>query len=407
MPGSAPALAEVQPTTATPHLQVIWTDPVTGRHGYVVLDRLVRGVASGGLRMRAGCTLAEVQGLAAGMTRKEALHYLPTNKYVPLGGAKGGIDCAPEDPGSQAMLVRFLDGVRAIVEHHWTTGEDLGLRQDAIDDAIDRIGLTSSIQAVYPLLDAPDEARRRLADAFAIRVDGVCLSELVGGLGVAESALTALEYRGVAPTRSRAVVQGFGSMGGATARYLARAGVTVVGLADVHGTLVNPDGLDVERLLLSRDPLGGIDRTQLGAGDRVLGRDDWLGVDGDVLVPAAVSYCITPANQSRIRARFVIEAANMPTLPDAERELRERGVEVIPDFVANSATNAWWWWTLFGDIAADAGEAETKVRHSMRDLVGRLLEVADGRQATPRSAAQGVVDQNLAAIDARYPAARS
>jgi glutamate dehydrogenase (NAD(P)+) len=386
-----------------PHLQGTWTDPLTGRQGHVVIDRLVRGVASGGLRMRAGCTLAEVQGLAAGMTRKESLHYLPSNKYVPLGGAKGGIDCDPEDPGAHAMLVRFLDAMRAIIDHHWTTGEDLGLRQDDIDKAVVEAGLTSSIQAIYPLLDDPDEARQRLAAAFGIVVDGVSLPELVGGLGVAESALTALEYRGADPARSRAVVQGFGSMGGATARYLAQAGVTVVGLADVRGTVVNPDGLDVERLLLSRDPLGGIDRGQLSSRDRVVSADEWLGLDCDVLVPAAVSYCITPDNQARVRARSVVEAANMPTLPEAEAALRGRGVEVIPDFVANSATNAWWWWTLFGDIAADASESDAKVRTSMRRLVDEMLDQADTHGTTPRVAAQVVVDRNLAAIEERFP----
>ncbi len=74
-----------------PYLQVIWHDPVTGRPGYLVIDRLVRGVSSGGLRMRDGCTLAEVAGLAAGMTAKEALNYDPASRYIPLGGAKCGI----------------------------------------------------------------------------------------------------------------------------------------------------------------------------------------------------------------------------------------------------------------------------------------------------------------------------
>src|SRR5882757_10802677 len=88
-----------------PYLQVIWTDPVTRRNGFLVVDRLVRGVSSGGLRMRAGCTLDEVRGLARGMTMKEALHYHPEGRYIPLGGAKGGIDCDPQDPGAYELLV--------------------------------------------------------------------------------------------------------------------------------------------------------------------------------------------------------------------------------------------------------------------------------------------------------------
>jgi len=395
------APAAVDGSTA-PRLQLIWTDPVTGRQGFVVIDRLVRGVSSGGLRMRDGCTLEEVAGLAAGMSRKEALHYDPGNRYIPLGGAKGGIDCSPYDPQARAILARFIDGVRFLIERHWTTGEDLGVRQDTIDEVVAELGLESSIQAIYPLLDDAIEARERLAAAFAINVAGVSLPELVGGLGVAEAALTALDHAGLPYRGARAVVQGFGSMGGATARYLAAAGVRVTGLADARGLIVNPDGLDVERLLLTRDPLGGIDRGQLAPGDSEAPGSAWLDVDCEVLVPAAISYCIGPDEAARISARFVVEAANMPTLPDAEAALFDRGIAVIPDFVANSATNAWWWWTLFGDIGADATQAEWKVRDSMRQIVTGLLTDAEQQGTTLRNAALASVDRKLAAIGERF-----
>ncbi len=406
IPAAAGALLPRHLTSAAtaPLLQVIWTDPVTGRPGFVVIDRLVRGVASGGLRIRDGCTLEEVRGLAAGMTRKEALHYHPGNRYIPLGGAKGGIDCSPYDPQARPMLARFLDAIGFLLERHWTTGEDLGLRQDTLDEVIAEVGLDSSIQAIYPLLDDAAEARERLASAFAIDIDGVSLPELVGGLGVAEAALTALDHAGLPYRSARAVVQGFGSMGGAAARYLARAGVRVTGLADRHGTVVNPAGLDVERLLLTRDPLGAIDRGQLRPGDTEVPPGAWLDIDCEVLVPAAVSYCIGPGDQSRVRARFVVEAANLPTLPDAEAALFGRRVHVIPDFVANSATNAWWWWTLFGDIGANAGQAERKVRGSMRRIVSELLADAEQHQVSVRTAALASVEHKLAAIDQRFGA---
>ena len=145
-----------------------------------------------------------------------------------------------------------------------------------------------------------------------------------------------------------------------------------------------------------------VDSGRLRPGDEELPKDAWLDVDCDVLVPAAVSYCLTPDNQHRVRARWIVEAANMPTLPNAETALRERGVEVIPDFVANSGTNAWWWWTLFGDIPADAVASEAKVRGAMRALVTQMLDHAEAQRVTPREAAQLVVDDNLAAIDERF-----
>ncbi|MDX3660651.1 Glu/Leu/Phe/Val dehydrogenase dimerization domain-containing protein [Streptomyces sp. ID05-26A] len=372
-------------------LEVTWTDPATQARGYLVIDRLVRGVSSGGLRMRAGCTLDEVRGLARGMTAKEALNYDPAARYVPLGGAKGGIDFDPYDPRAKDVLTAYLHAMSPYVERFWTMGEDLGLRQSTIDEAITKIGLQSSIQAVYPLLDDEHKARRRLADAFRVTVDGVSLDELVGGYGVAQAALAGIEHLHLRnPT---AFVQGFGSMGGATARYLAQAGVTVVGLADVHGVVTNPDGLDVETLLLSRDEHGAIDRARLRPQDDQKNRDSWLDVDADVLVPAATSYAINAHNAHRVRAKLIVEAANMPITDDAELEAL-----VIPDVVANSATNSWWWWTLFGDIDATAESAFEKIGTNMRRLVEEIIGEPSPREAAKQLAAAAVKE-----IEQRFP----
>jgi len=385
-----------------PLLSLTWTDHVTGRQGHLVVDRLVRGVCSGGLRMRAGCTLDEVAGLARGMTMKEALHYNPDGRYVPLGGAKGGIDCDPRDPGAHGLLVRCLRAMRPYIESHWTTGEDLGLTQDLVDRAAAEAGLVSSIQAVYPLLDDERTARRRLADAFAVRVDGIGLDGLVGGCGVAESVLVALDRAGEPYGGTRVAVQGLGTMGGATARFLVRAGLSVVAAADVKGTIADREGLDVDALLRARDAYGTVDRSVLRPGDLELPADAWLSAGADVLVPAAVPYAIDAGNQKRITARWIVEAADMPVLPEAEEALAARGVTVLPDVVVNSGTNAWWWWTLFGDIGADAEEAFAYTRRSMRALVGRTLTRAEADGTTPRAAAHAIVAQRLPVIAERF-----
>lgn len=386
----------------TPLLSLTWTDHVTGRQGFLVVDRLVRGVSSGGLRMRPGCTLDEVTGLARGMSMKEALHYDPESRYVPLGGAKGGIDCDPRDPEAYGLLVRYLQTMRPYIESFWTTGEDLGLAQEVVDRAAVEAGLVSSIQAVYPLLDDEAGARRRLADAFAVDVDGIGLDELVGGCGVAESVLTALDRAGVPYWMTRVAVQGFGTMGGATARFLTRAGLTVVAVADIKGTIANPAGLDIEALLAARDAYGTVDRTALRPGDRELPGDAWLAAEAEVLVPAAVSYAIDATNQERITARWIAEAANMPVRQEAEELLAERGVTVLPDVVVNSATNAWWWWTLFGDIGAEADEAFAHTRRSMRDLADRTLARAETDGTTPRAAAHALAADRLLMITERF-----
>ncbi|MGW0823469.1 Glu/Leu/Phe/Val dehydrogenase dimerization domain-containing protein [Streptomyces sp. NPDC002845] len=385
-----------------PLLALTWTDHVTGRCGHLVVDRLVRGVASGGLRMRAGCTLEEVTGLARGMTMKEALHYNPRGRYIPLGGAKGGIDCDPRDPEAYGLLVRYLRAMRPYIESFWTTGEDLGLSQNLLDRAAAEAGLVSPVQAVYPLLDDEAAARRRLADAFAVEVDGIGLDELAGGRGVAESVLAALDRARVPYAGTRVSVQGLGTMGGATARFLARAGLTIVAVADIKGTIANPDGLDVEALLAARDAYGTVDRSALRPADLELPGEAWLSADAEVLVPAAVSYAIDTGNQRDIRARWIAEAANMPVLPEAEEQLHARGITVLPDVVVNSGTNAWWWWTLFGDIGPDADEAFAYTRRSMRALVDLMLSRAESDGTTPRAAAHAIVADRLPVIAERF-----
>jgi len=293
--------------------------------------------------------------------------------------------------------------MKPLIEQRWTMGEDFGVRQDVVDRGIAEIGLASSVQAAYQVIDDRAGTDERMKTAFTSVVDGVKLDELVGGYGVAQAALAAMEHLGMPADGTRAVVQGFGSMGGATARYLAQAGVKIVGIVDVHGVVANPDGLDVERLLLTRDATGGMDRSQLRDGDLQLPGDQWLAVPTDVLVPAAMSYCIDESNQADVAARLIVEAANMPVLPDAEATLAARGVTISPDFVANSATNAWWWWVFFGDIDGTPEQSFAKISDRMRALSSQMFHYADAHGVTPRAAALAVAAQRLALIDERFP----
>lgn len=379
-------------------LEITWTDPVTGCRGYVVIDTLVRGLASGGLRLRKGCTLEEVRGLAQGMTRKEALVYDPADRYIPLGGGKGGIDVDPADPQAHEVLARFIAAVRPVVREQWNTGEDFGLRQETIDKVAADLGLPSTVEAVFATLDDAPAARERLAEAFAVMVGGISLGDLVGGYGVARAALEMAAREGIAePT---AVVQGFGSIGGAAARYLARAGVKVIAVADRDGLIRNDAGLDVEALLAARDGLGVVDRSVLT--DVELGdRDAWLDVPCDLLVPAAMSYVIDAADVDRIQARLVVEGANMPTLPEAEAALHERGVAVVPDFLANVMTNAWWWWIVFGDIEPTEASSFAKIDAVMHRLVTRVAEAAEESGRTLRACALEVAADNARAVTER------
>jgi glutamate dehydrogenase (NAD(P)+) len=395
-----------------PFLEIVWTDEVTGRRGFLVIDALVRGAASGGLRMRDGCTLAEVRDLARGMTLKEAIVYAPDDRYVPFGGGKGGIDCSPHDPAARDVMARYVRAMKPILQAFWSAGEDLGVRQDTLDEVAAEAGLASTIDAALRLVPQPRAALDRVRAGFAVQVDGVGLADLVGGFGVAHATAVAgrtLGLRGPGgapvgqPGGPRAMVQGFGSMGGATARFLAGAGIPVVGIGDADGVIANPAGLDVERLLLTRDEFGRVDRRQLRAGDSELPVEHWLAVEAEILVPAATSYVITEANQHLVGAELVVEAANSPTMPAAEELLYARGVTVVPDFVANVGTNAWWWWTLFGDIEPAADEAFAKIADTLGRLVTEMLAGAARERIRPRRVALAMSAGRAAALALRYP----
>ncbi|MET9366379.1 Glu/Leu/Phe/Val dehydrogenase dimerization domain-containing protein [Streptomyces griseoflavus] len=386
-----------------PHLHVTWTDEPTGATGYLVIDRLLRGASSGGLRMRPGCTLAEVADLARAMTLKEALVYRPEDRYTPFGGAKGGIDFDPAHPEAPAVLERFLRAVRPLVETYWSVGEDLGTRQEDIDRAFDSIGLRSCVHAALPFVeDGAEAGLTRISEAFAVEVDGLGLGDTVGGYGVAQSVLSVLAEHQELPAEQTAVVQGFGSMGGATARYLSRAGIRVVAVVDRDGVVLDERGIDVERLLADRSPAGLVNRATLPPGATLLPVGDWLTVQADVLVTAAASYAVDETNCAEVRARYLVEGANVSVLPAAEAALAARGVVVVPDFAANFAANSWWWWTLFGDIGPHADEALTKIEKTMRDITAEIFQRVRATGVTPRQAATAISEEKLRRARIRY-----
>ncbi|MET7458134.1 Glu/Leu/Phe/Val dehydrogenase dimerization domain-containing protein [Streptomyces sp. NPDC005574] len=370
-----------------PEASIIWTDPITGRQGFLVIDRLVRGIASGGLRMREGCCYEEVRGLAANMSVKEVLHYDPSNLYIPMGGAKGGIDCDPHSSEARGILSRFLSFIWPYVANNWAAGDDLGTTAELIEEILGELGIDGCIAPVLRVIDDPIAARKRFTEAFSANFRGIGLAELVGGYGVAETTLAVLDRDALPRSSVTAAIQGFGSMGGATARFLREAGVRIVAISDLHGTVANPRGLAVEDMLRNRLESGIIDRGRLQPDDVLLDGEACLSYDADVLVPAAISYAIDENNESHIKAKYIVEAANLPVTAAAEEKLQKRGTVTVPDVVANSGTNAWWWWVLFGDVTPDAESSFGKIRTSLHTLVTETLDLAEVTGISPRQAA--------------------
>jgi len=380
----------------TQYLRLTWSDPVTGRQGFLVVDRLVRGLAGGGTRVRAGCSLEEVSRLAAAMSLKNGA------LGIPAGGAKCGVDADPRDPETLPLLTRFVRAMHPFWNSYVATGEDMGVQQSTLNEIFSDLGLGSSMRAALRARPDFDGALERMRHALSVTHEGTPLVDLVGGYGVAVAAAAALERLGLDVRGARVVLQGFGSMGGSAARYLARRGAVVIGVADVHGLVVNQDGLDVERLLATRDEFGVIDRSALADDDRELPREEWVALECDLLVPAALADAINPANCERILAPLVVEAANLPTSSAADARLLGRGVTVVPDFVANAATNGWAWWLALGQIGPEPADAFARIDEAIGGAVGAVLDRAEQARIGPRDAARQIARDRLDRLAAQY-----
>jgi glutamate dehydrogenase/leucine dehydrogenase len=273
-----------------------------------------RGPTKGGIRFHPAVEESEVDELAFLMTLKCAV------VDIPFGGAKGGIVVDP-DRLSRPELERLA---RAYVdEYHELIGPD----QD-----IPAPDMNTDAQIMAWMLDEYETIAGEAAP-------GVITGKPVE-LGGSEGRETATSYGGAvvldafveatdAPADTVAI-QGFGNVGANLAVFLDERGYDVVAVSDAAGAIHNPDGLNVPAIMAKYDDdLSRADATEIT-------NDDLLTLDVDVLVPAAVEDQIRADNVDDVQAGAVLEMANGPTTPDADRVLAERGVPVIPDILANA-----------------------------------------------------------------------
>jgi glutamate dehydrogenase/leucine dehydrogenase len=310
-----------------------WRDPPTGARGWLVINSLRGGAAGGGTRMRAGVTREEVTYLAKSMELKFAF------SGPPVGGGKSGIDFDPRDPRRREVLGRWFRDVRPLLKEVYGTGGDLNVdEQRDVVPLCREAGLTNPQQGIvvgHLCATAAREARdteieradRALREGLSMVVEDRELglpgadfrvSDLATGFGVSRAALALMagHASGSRPLEGlRVIVEGFGTVGGCTALFLARMGARIVGITDaVHGMSV-PGGLDesqVEALLRARPgrDLPPDPRCRSGAG-----RDAVYSTPADLFVPAATSGSITPERLEQLSGagvKSIVCGANQP-----------------------------------------------------------------------------------------------
>lgn len=368
-----------------PYLTTEWFDEETGATGYLVIDQLTDGFCAGGIRMRDGVTKNEVQRLAEIMTVKMA------GLGMNVGGAKGGINFPSEDPRSKDVLKRYLQAHLPYIKEYWLTSEDLGTREEDIAAILNEFGVKSTVQAFILKHENPQQLIQALQKSVTATYDGMKLTDLVTGYGIAVVTTEALNHLVVNVKDAKISIQGFGSVGASAAKFLAENGAKVVAVADIHGTIYAEDGLDIHKLLELKDSRGNISREGLPENYEQLPSEDWLNVDVDVLIPAAIADVINKNNVNDVKARLIVEAANIPVTAEAEAILFERDVVVIPDFIANSGGAGLFVAVLDGNASGEADEIFTFLKNQLGKTTRDILTVANEKAILPRIAARELV----------------
>lgn len=357
-----------------PEKVVCVSDTRTGMRGVLVIDNTARGMGKGGTRMSPAVTVEEVARLARVMTWKWA------GVDLFFGGAKAGIVADPQAPNKEEVLRAWVRALTNEIPSEYVLGLDMGLTE--ADAAV-----------------VQDELRDRgAAVGTPQELGGIAYDQLgVTGFGVAEAADAAAGVAGLELRDARVAIQGFGAVGGAAAKRFAELGSRVVAVSTVHGVLHDPDGLDVPALLELREQVGDLVVKEYG---RVapLGAGTELRVPADILVPAAIQDVIDEDIAADVPARVVVEGANLPTSSAAQRVLADRGVTVVPDFIANAGGVVAAGFAMDARYSAfrpDTDRVFNEISSKLRANALTVLEEAGRRDTTTHEAARALAQERV------------
>ena len=166
-------------------------------------------------------------------------------------------------------------------------------------------------------------------------IDGFTLNDAMTGYGVAFAADEAWRIRHREAGGARVVIQGFGCVGASCAAKMKQLGYTVIGIADAQNLAVCEDGLDVAELIAHKNQYGEMDPAYFPENYAVRPNTEWLDVDCDILIPAALEDVINAGNVDLLGDKLLVEGANIPVSAEADDILRKRNVDMVPDFIAN------------------------------------------------------------------------
>ncbi len=339
--------------------------------GYRVQHNIDRGPAKGGIRYHPSVALDDVKALAFWMTMKCAVMNLP------YGGAKGGVVCDPKTI-SEGELERLTRRYAAEISILISPDKDIPAPDVGTNEKI-----MGWIMDTYSSIQG--HSVPGVVTGKPIEIGGTLGRREATGRGLFFVVQELARMKGLELGKLRVAVQGFGNVGSNVARLLHEAGAKVVAVSDAEGGIANRKGLDIDALC--REMNGTV--AGFRGGERISG-EALLETECDILLPCAMENQITEKNAARIKASYVVEGANGPTTGEADRLLRERGVLVVPDILANAGgvTVSYFEWVQ--DIQSffwEEGEIHEKLKTLMLRAFREVWETAEREKVDLRLAA--------------------
>jgi glutamate dehydrogenase (NAD(P)+) len=340
-------------------------EPSVSLRAILVIDNTACGPAVGGVRMAPDVGLEECSRLARAMTMKNAAAGLPH------GGGKSVILGDPKMPtGDKEKLIRaFAGAIRDLVDY--IPGPDMGTDERCMAWVKDEIGRVAGL---------PRE------------LGGIPLDQVgATGFGIMIAATVAEAEGYVTLKGARVAIQGFGAVGKNAARFLAEKGALLVAASDSQGTVIDPQGIDVARLVAWKQE-GRSVRDYPGA--RKAGPEAVIDAECEIWIPAARPDVIRKENVDRLKARLVLQGANIPMTAEAEAVLHRRGVINVPDFIVNAGGVICAAVEIRGGTTADAFRS---IEERIRANTAEVLAAARKGDILPREAAIAMAERRVRA----------
>ncbi|TXD38640.1 Glu/Leu/Phe/Val dehydrogenase [Lujinxingia vulgaris] len=353
--------------------------------GYRIQHNNIKGPYKGGIRYHHEVTLEEVKALAALMTYKCAL------LNVPFGGAKGGIRLTPSKY-SQTELERIT---RRFTHD---LGNNIGPEYDipAPDVGTNSQTMVWMMDTYMNTHNANDKnAQRGIVTGKTLNSGGSVGREKATGQGVVYCIQEWADEHGFRLDGCTYTLQGFGNVGSHTAQILSRLGAVMVAVEDHTGTLYNPEGIYPRKLVEHVAEHGGVAGYP---GAKTITSDEFWEVECDICIPAALELQVTEEVARKLKARVVVEAANGPTTLGGERVMAERGIEVIPDMMANAGgvvVSYFEWIQNKRSESWQLQEVDSRLHFMMKNAYQEMRAFARANDVDNRTAALAVAIQRI------------